>query len=122
MGKIIYLACCLGLVSTTNAQIFQPLPETVRPIKAEVADFKSYTIAPNPAYEYVDINLTAANALSVELVIYNGRGEPLLKKSIVRADDTYRWDLDALDSGQYFLTIRIEGQGVIGRKLIINRF
>jgi hypothetical protein len=122
MGRIIYLACFLGLVSTANAQTFQPLEETVRPIKAEVADFKSYTIAPNPAYEYVDIDLTAANALSVELVIYNGRGEPLLKKSIVHADSMYRWDLDALDSGQYFLTIRIEGQGVIGRKLIINRF
>jgi hypothetical protein len=122
MGKIIYIACFLGLVSSANAQIFQPLPEAVRPVKSEIADFKRYTIAPNPAYEYVDIDLTAANALSVELVIYNGRGEPLLKKSIVHADGTHRWNLDALESGQYFLTIQIEGEGVIGRKLIINRY
>ena len=122
MGKIIYLACFLGLVSSAKAQIFQPLQETVRPIKSEMGDYKHYTIAPNPAYEYVDINLTAANALPVELVIYNGRGEPLLKKSVEHADGTYRWDLGALDSGQYFLTIQIEGQGVIGRKLIINRY
>jgi hypothetical protein len=122
MGKIIYIACFLGLVGTANAQVVLPLPEEVRPVKAETADFKRYTIAPNPAYEYVDIDLTAANALNVELVIYNGRGEPLLKKSVQHADSTYRWDLDALDSGQYFLTIQIEGQGVFGRKLLISRF
>jgi Secretion system C-terminal sorting domain len=122
MGKIIYIACFLGFVNAANAQIVQPQLEMVRPIKSEVGDFKRYTIAPNPAYEYVDVDLIAADALPVELVIYNGRGEPVLKKSIVHADGTYRWDLDALDSGQYFLTIQIEGQGVIGRKLIINRF
>jgi hypothetical protein len=91
------------------------------PIKSELADDKSFTIAPNPVYDYVDIDMTAANAQSVELTIYNHLGEPLLKQSVEHATDSYRFALDGLNTGQYILTIQVEGQGRVGRKLIINR-
>jgi hypothetical protein len=92
-----------------------------RPIKSEFVDDKSFTIAPNPAYDYVDIDMTAANGQSVQLTIYNHLGEPLLKQSVEHATDSYRFALDGLNTGQYILTIQVEGQGTIGRKLVINR-
>jgi CotH kinase protein/Fn3 associated/Secretion system C-terminal sorting domain len=91
------------------------------PIKAEFNDNKSFTIAPNPAYDYVDIDMTAAYTQSVELTIYNQLGEPLLKQSVEHPTDSYRFALDGLNTGPYILTIQVEGQGTIGRKLMINR-
>ena len=92
-----------------------------RPDKAEFNDNKSFTIAPNPAYDYIDIDMTAANEQSVELTIFNNLGEPLLKQSVEHATGFYRFALDGLNTGQYILTIQVEGQATIGRKLVINR-
>jgi hypothetical protein len=99
----------------TNSASLRPL------VKAELDDNKSFTIAPNPAYDYVDIDMTAAHSQSVELTIYNQLGEPLLKQSVEHPTDSYRFALDGLNTGPYILTIQVEGQGTIGRKLMINR-
>ena len=125
MNKLVYAACLLGLALRAEAQITPPIPtlmpERMIAPKTEVGDMRTYTLAPNPASEYVDIDLSAAHSLSVELVIFNGRGEPIFKKSIEKGEGLYRLDLDSVQDGQYILTMRVEGQGTIGRKFFISR-
>ncbi len=95
---------------------------TLRPLaKAESIDDKSFTIAPNPSYNYVDIDMTAAHTQAAELTIYNQLGELLLKQNVEHPTDSYRFALDGLNAGQYILTIQVEGQRTVGRKLMIQR-
>jgi CotH kinase protein/Secretion system C-terminal sorting domain/Fn3 associated len=91
------------------------------PIKSESIDNQSFTIAPNPASNYVDIDLTSAKNQFVELTVYNLLGEMVLKQNIDNADTNYRLSLDALSAGQYMLAIQADGQEMVTRKLSVNR-
>jgi hypothetical protein len=90
------------------------------PVKAESIDNQSFTIAPNPASNYADINLTAAKNQFVELTVYNLLGEIVLKQNIDNADANYRLSLNALTAGQYILAIQADGQETVTRKLSVT--
>jgi Fn3 associated/CotH kinase protein/Secretion system C-terminal sorting domain len=92
-----------------------------RPIQAQLFDNQSFTIAPNPAYDYVDIDMTAANEQSVELIIFNNLGQMLMRQQVEHFEDKYRLSLDGLNAGHYILSIQVDGQDKIARKLMINR-
>ncbi len=83
-------------------------------------DNQIFTLSPNPADEAVKVDLTNANGRAVELILYNNLGQPLLKQSVEKANGMHQLLLDGLENGQYIIEIRVEGQGTIGRKLIIN--
>jgi Fn3 associated/CotH kinase protein/Secretion system C-terminal sorting domain len=93
----------------------------LNPIKTEVSDNQLFTISPNPVYDYADLDLTAVRGQSVTVMVYNNLGQPLLHQTIEQANGTHRFALNSLATGQYILTIQVEGQATIGRKLIINR-
>jgi hypothetical protein len=90
------------------------------PEKTELVDDKSFTVAPNPAFDFVDIDLAAAKNQFVTLSVYNMLGEAVLKQNIENAASTYRLGLDGLAAGQYILTIQTDGQDKIARKLNVN--
>ncbi|MEN9610532.1 MAG: hypothetical protein RLZZ628_1346 [Bacteroidota bacterium] len=90
------------------------------PEKTQLVDDKSFTVAPNPAFDFADIDLTAAKNQFVTLSVYNTLGEAVLKQNIENAASTYRLGLDGLAAGQYILTIQTDGQDKIARKLNIN--
>jgi CotH kinase protein/Fn3 associated/Secretion system C-terminal sorting domain len=91
------------------------------PEKTELVEDKSFTVAPNPAFDFADIDLTAAKNQFVTLAVYNTLGEAVLKQNVENAAGTYRLALDGLAAGQYILAIQMEGHGTIGRKLNVNR-
>ncbi len=90
------------------------------PVKSESVDNQSFTISPNPASDYADIDLTAAKNQFVELTVYNLLGETVLKQNIDHADANYRLPLNALSAGQYILSIQTDGQEMVTRKLSVN--
>jgi hypothetical protein len=88
--------------------------------RLESVDNQIFMLSPNPANESVGVDLTHANGLPVELTIYNNLGQPLLKQIVERASGIHQLLLDGLESGQYIVEIRVEGQRTMGRKLIVN--
>jgi hypothetical protein len=93
----------------------------LEPISSEAIENQSFTVYPNPASNYVDIDWTAAKNQAVELTVYNLLGESVLKQNVDNSDVNYRLSLDGLASGQYILAIQTEGQDRITRKLSIAR-
>jgi CotH kinase protein/Secretion system C-terminal sorting domain/Fn3 associated len=91
------------------------------PEKSELVEDKSFTVAPNPASDFADIDLTAAKNQFVTLAVYNTLGEAVLKQNVENAAGTYRLALDGLAAGQYILAIQMEDQSTIGRKLSVKR-
>jgi CotH kinase protein/Secretion system C-terminal sorting domain len=93
----------------------------LEPIKSQSIDNQFFTIAPNPASDYADIDLTAAKNQFVELTVYNLLGETVLKQNIDNADTNYRLSLNALSAGPYILAIQANGQEMVTQKLSVNR-
>lgn len=91
-----------------------------RASKTENTDNQLFTIAPNPALDYVELDLTAAEMQFVELTLYNNLGQVVLKQPVEQATGLYRLALQGLDAGQYVLNIQINGQATWVRKISIN--
>jgi hypothetical protein len=90
--------------------------------RLENVDNQSFMLSPNPADVSVGVDLTHANGKQVQLTFFNNMGQPLLKQTVERAQGVHQVLLDGLENGQYIIEIQVEGQGTMGRKLVINRF
>jgi CotH kinase protein/Secretion system C-terminal sorting domain/Fn3 associated len=103
------------------AQWLDVLSGKLAPIPSESMDNQAFTIYPNPAVDYADLDLTAAKNQAVALTVYNVLGEMVLQQTMDHAEASYRLALDGLASGQYILAIQMEGQERITRKLSVTR-
>jgi Secretion system C-terminal sorting domain len=93
---------------------------TLRPVASEGVDNQSFVVSPNPAHDYLDVDLKAANHQFTELTVYNLLGAPVLKQQVEQANSTYRFPLQALQTGQYILVIQIAGQKTTTRKFVVS--
>jgi hypothetical protein len=94
---------------------------TLRPVAAESADNQSFVVSPNPAQDYLDVDLKAGKDQFAELTVYNVLGAPVLKRQVEQANSTYRLPLQELQTGQYILAIQTAGQQTTTRKFVVSR-
>lgn len=104
-------------LKTTMADGTPQLSEVVR-IKLEKQD--GYLIYPNPTEGDFNIDLSADEGKSVDIVIYNVLGKILLQEHIESATKTpVNLNLSALESNHYFVKIQTVGKKVVMKKLVI---
>jgi hypothetical protein len=94
---------------------------TFKPIAAESVDNPSFVVSPNPAQDYLDVDLKAGKDQFAELTVYNLLGAPVLKRQVEQANLTYRLPLQELQSGVYILAIQTAGQQTTTREFVVSR-
>ena len=81
-----------------------------------------YMIYPNPAEDYVDVDLDAARFRAVDLSIIDGLGKVLRQQKVKSAPiGPVRMNLEDLPTGLYFLRVEAEGLRDVVKKLVIAR-
>ena len=99
-----------GSVRYSNPQLvyFEPKPD--------------FTLYPNPAQDYVMIDLPELNGERVELSIVGQFGQLLVQETIdVQNETAVRVSTRDLLDGLYFVRVQIEGKRVVGKPLMIFR-
>lgn len=90
-------------------------------VKLKYQPAGSYTLYPNPANDIIDINLSSTQSKSVKISIFNSLGKIVLTENIDHAAANKTINIEQLDPGQYFMSIKPEGKRVIMKKLSIIR-
>jgi Ricin-type beta-trefoil lectin domain-like/Polysaccharide deacetylase/Secretion system C-terminal sorting domain len=80
-----------------------------------------YAVSPNPAQNYLDINLTACENRPVVLTIMNALGHKVQSVSLEKAGKSHRIELGEMATGQYFLHIQPAGKRVATRVIIVSK-
>jgi len=75
-------------------------------------------IYPNPASDYVNVDLTGLNGGEYEIVIYNSVGQSI--KVVKTTDSLNRIDISELNEGLYFVVVKNEGNPISKSKLIVR--
>ncbi len=85
-------------------------------------DLDEFKLFPNPAGEYVDVNLRAVEGQIVRLLLVDRQGR-LVKETEVEAAplEPYRVDLQEVKSGWYVVWIQAEGRRARGLPLVVSR-
>jgi hypothetical protein len=99
-----------GSVLYSNPQLvyFEPKPD--------------FTLYPNPAQDYVMIDLPEMNGESVEISIIGQFGQSITKKTFESQNErALRISTENLIDGLYFVRVQIEGKRVVGKPLMIFR-
>lgn len=81
----------------------------------------NYALFPNPASDFIDINLASIQSKAVKFSIFNSIGKQVLFEKMDNAPANKRLDLGQLESGQYFISIEPEGKRKVMKKLNIMR-
>ncbi len=89
-------------------------------VKVRYEILGNYTLFPNPAGEFFDIDLTAAGGRAVDIAIITPFGYVIKQEKIAPAKQ-YRIDLSDFPSGQYFIKIQPEGKRVTMKKLVVMK-
>ncbi len=66
--------------------------------------FQEFTISPNPAGDFITVNLERC-ATSGEILIYNTLGEKVMAESIQPMTSSHRMNIEALPRGIYFVKV-----------------
>jgi hypothetical protein len=85
--------------------------------------FKSelYAISPNPASNFIDIDLGDLETKEVSLTVFNSIGKVVFSERIEKAGSTKRFDTEGLEAGQYFIHIEMQGKRSVVKKVTIVR-
>ena len=90
-----------------------------------VLDFKhlyDFMLFPNPANDYVDIDLETVRYRAVDLTLVDATGKVIQQKKIASAPiEPVRLSLDNLPVGVYFIRIEAEDKREVVKKLVIGR-
>ena len=81
----------------------------------------TYTLYPNPANDFIDINLSAIQSKSVKISIFNSIGKLVLSENIDHVAANKRIYIEQLGPGQYFISIKPEGKRAIMKKMSVIR-
>jgi hypothetical protein len=80
-------------------------------------------VYPNPAGDYVNINITGNTEQNVHFVIMNTMGVKIIEKTLIAGNSLYRLDVEKLKQGLYFYNAILEksNESIDNGKLIISR-
>lgn len=85
-------------------------------------DLYEYKLFPNPAGEYVDINLSAVAGLPVRILLVDRMGRLVKERMLQEAPlDPYRFELDGMRDGWYVVWLQPAGKRAKALPLMIGR-
>ncbi len=103
-------------------RVGEELPQYSEVISLDFSYLHDYMLFPNPAEDYVDIDLEAARYRSVDIFLMDATGKILRQKKVESAPvGPVRLALDDLPVGEYFIRIETEGKREVVKKLMIVR-
>jgi hypothetical protein len=77
---------------------------------------------PNPASNYVDIDIESLRYREAEVSVVSYDGKVLIKEKVESVPATpIRIDLESVQNGQYFIRVESEGRRAMIKQLIIMR-
>ena len=84
------------------------------------SDLENYTIAPNPASDVLDIDLSDIQGKAVELTLVSALGKVIRSEKIESVDKTHHtMSLDNVENGQYFIKIQVADKRMVVKKLVV---
>jgi hypothetical protein len=96
----------------------------------KISDIKTITFAktdgvrlfPNPAHDYVDVDLKKYNGLEVTITVYNQFGKLLQTAQIEKASSApFRLEFGDVATGSYLIRVQAQGKREVMRKIQIAR-
>ena len=85
-------------------------------------DLHAYKLFPNPANEYVDINLTGVEGQRVRLLLVDRSGRLVKEMEVEKATTAAeRMDLDGVKEGWYVMWIQAEGKKAKALPLVVGK-
>ena len=117
----------LGLVlmvfglSAFQLAIAQSRPETPPQVAQEVNLTRSVHLYPNPATEFVDVQLDHLPAANISVAVHNIIGNELQVETEILAEDLIRVKVKDLASGYYLLAIKDEESDFRGTYKFLKR-
>ncbi|AQG82454.1 hypothetical protein AWR27_11895 [Spirosoma montaniterrae] len=83
---------------------------------------QAFRVFPNPAQQYVDVDLRAAQGQPVRLSLTDAAGKVVQQADVNEPDNQpYRLTVSHLNSGLYLIDIETNGQERVVRRLLISR-
>lgn len=83
---------------------------------------KDLTLFPNPASDYVNVDLSQYQGKSATLSVYSALGQLLLYQAVESiGKEPIKIHLDGIETGSFQLNIAIKGQRVMARQLIVAK-
>ncbi len=96
-------------------------PQYSETLKINYLKPNNYNIFPNPAHDYVDIDLSEIYGNPVNIHIYSIIGKELYQEKIESAQTApYRINLSQFETGQYMIRIESKGKRPVTRKLVVS--
>lgn len=111
----------LLLVSAFRLTMAQSQPENPAPPTAEANLTKSVHLFPNPATEFVDVQLDQFPAAKVELTVHNIIGNELQVETEILEENLIRVKVKDLASGYYLLAVKDEESNFRGTYKFLKR-
>lgn len=96
-------------------------PQYSELISINFSQLIDFTIFPNPASDYVDIDMENIRYRQTKIRILDISGRVVRQESIGIAPIVHRMQLDGLQSGQYFIHIEADGRREVVKKMTIIR-
>jgi len=109
------------LVSASQLVLAQAQPETPSPVVTEVNLTKSVHLFPNPATEFVDVQLDQFPAHNVKLTVHNIIGNELQVETEVLNEHLIRVKVKDLVTGYYLLAVKDEESNFRGTYKFLKR-
>jgi len=117
-SRLILFVFGLSAAGLTNAQL---QPEVQPTIAQEVNLVKSVHLFPNPATEFIDVQLDQLAADNVSLTVHNIIGNELQVETEVLEEDLIRVKVKDLAAGYYLLAIKDDESNFRGTYKFLKR-
>lgn len=99
-----------------------PKPVYSEIITLKAPQFSDYWLFPNPAQDYIDIDLKKVEKKPVDISIWDASGHILKHQKIESATSTpFRLQLDNIANGTYLIQIATKGKRVSMKTIVIQR-
>ena len=119
--RFIQLLSIVLTLSAYQLTMAQSRPETQPPATAEVNLTRSVHLFPNPATEFVDVQLDHFPADNVRLTVHNIIGNELQVETEVLDENRIRVKVKDLASGYYLLAVKDEESNFRGTYKFLKR-
>jgi Chitobiase/beta-hexosaminidase C-terminal domain/Secretion system C-terminal sorting domain/PA14 domain/Fn3 associated/CotH kinase protein len=97
----------------------QATPQYLEPISLNFSQFADYAVYPNPATEYVTIDLSNAINLNTTISISDLSGKKIAQTEFEKAPSSVNMDLNTIPAGQYFIHVATKGKKLITKTITI---
>ncbi|MGC1244353.1 MAG: T9SS type A sorting domain-containing protein [Chryseosolibacter sp.] len=109
------------MLSAFQLGMGQSQPENPVPVTPEINLTKSVHLFPNPATEFVDVQLDQFPALHVKLTVHNIIGNELQVETEVLDENLIRVKVKELAAGYYLLAVKDEDSNFRGTYKFLKR-